>query len=147
MAVKKTDLLDDILAVAGQKPVDLNIGGHTIRIRRAHTGVQVVEWQNIEVKRADARATVLESKATDAEKLDRLAIIGADYLKDMLTFLSEQPTAEEDIDAVCELLGNTSGQVMSKVMARIFTESGLFNDKGEHVPFIQPSETESNTDD
>lgn len=146
MAEKKNDLLDDLLAIEGKEPVDLLIGGHTLRIRRAHSGLQIVEWQTIEVKRIESREAVLAGKGSDTLKVKKLAEVGMTYLEDMLTFLCEEPTTTEDIQAVCALLEASSGQVMNKVSARIFAESGLFNDKGDHVPFIQPSETEDNTD-
>lgn len=147
MSEKKIDLLDDLLEIEGKEPVDLVIGGHTLRIRRAHSGMQIVEWQALEVKRIEARESALEGDGTDTEKVKKLAEAGMAYLKSMLTFLSEKPTSSKEINAVCKLLESSSGQVMQKVTARIFAESGLFTDRGEHVPFIQPSDPEDSTDD
>lgn len=147
MTEKKIDLLDDLLSIEGKAPVELLIGGHTLRIRRAHTGLQIVEWQTIEVKRIEAREAVLTGKGSDTLKVKKLAEVGMTYLHDMLTFLCEEPTTTEDIQAVCTLLEASSSQVMQKVSAKIFAESGLFTEDGQHVPFIQPSETEDSTDD
>lgn len=148
MSDKNTDLLDDLLAIEGDAPVELLIGGHTLHIRRNHTGMQIVEWQTIEVKRVQAREAALGDKDDDdSAKVKKLADVGLAYLKAMLTFLCEEPTTKKDIEAVVKILKGSSGQLMDKVAARIFAESGLFTDKGDHVPFTQPSETEESTGD
>lgn len=145
---EKIDLLDELLAIEGAEPVELLIGGHELHIRRAHTGAQIVEWQAIELSRVEANKPILSNDAlSEDEKIEHLADNGLAYLSDMLDFMCVDPTTPEDIQAVCDLLKGSTNQIFNKVAARIFLESGLFDEDGNHVPFRQPSVIKASTDD
>ncbi|OKX85133.1 hypothetical protein [Corynebacterium glutamicum] len=145
---EKIDLLDDLLAIEGDEPVELLIGGHELHIRRAHTGAQIVEWQAIELSRVEANTPILSNDGlSEHEKIEQLADNGLKYLSDMLNFMCVAPTAPEDIQAVCDLLSSSTNQVFNTVAARIFFESGLFDEDGNHVPFQLSSSTKASTAD